>query len=51
MSQADDVPLEVVRTDDDVVIATLRNGKVNALSNRVLTPPPSGRRTRQGRSC
>lgn len=36
MSQADDVPLEVVRTDDDVVIATLRNGKVNALSNRVL---------------
>lgn len=36
MSDADDGPLQVERTDDDVVIATLRNGKVNALSNRVL---------------
>lgn len=35
MSDAD-APLDVERTDDDVVIATLRNGKVNALSNRVL---------------
>ncbi len=36
MSHADSVPLEVQRTDDGVVIATLSNGKVNALSNRVL---------------
>lgn len=35
MSHADDGPLLVERTDD-VVIATLTNGKVNALSNRVL---------------
>ena len=35
MAEAD-APLLVERTDDDVVIATLRNGKVNALSNRVL---------------
>ena len=34
MAEAD-APLLVERTDDDVVIATLRNGKVNALSNRV----------------
>lgn len=35
MPDPDDGPLHVERADD-VVIATLRNGKVNALSNRVL---------------
>lgn len=36
MSDPDDGPLQVEWTDDAVVIATLSNGKVNALSNRVL---------------